>query len=98
MLVFILDVAALGFIGGVPNGVLRFAPGVLDFALHFLSATLDLLFGVAGPLACLTLRASRHFINLTFHSILIHFSPFLALEPNCLKLSRIAPMSPISYC
>src|SRR5579862_391051 len=77
-------------VGDIAHSIFGLAPGILNLALHFLGATLHLAFGVTRPLSRLTLGASGHFIDFTFHTVLIHRTAFLALGRVMLYKIRVA--------
>jgi len=56
----------------IVRGVFCLAPCVLDSSLHLLNPAFGLRFGVAGPLAGLTLRPACYFVCLAFDPIFIH--------------------------
>src|SRR5207302_9640324 len=77
LLVFHLPRAVFNVLYRLLAGVFQFAHAFLQLALHFLASSLELLLGVAGPLAGLALDAAGNVFHLAFHLVLIHFLPSL---------------------
>jgi hypothetical protein len=69
----ILDIAGgTIFLRGGLGRVFRFAPGILNFAFSLLGRPVDLLLGVAGPLADLPFDTARDILEFPFNAIFIH--------------------------
>ena len=59
-------------IAGLLYRILRFAPGILYFALHLLDCAFGLIFRVTGPFADLTLYPARDVFYFSLYSVLVH--------------------------
>ncbi len=63
----------LGFLVGSPHSILGFPESAFCLSLHLLGDSLHLELRIPGYFARFSFDASHHFIDLTVHSIAIHW-------------------------